>query len=430
MRRIYLSFLGLGQYDKETDTYFYQRTTYELNGEKSTETPFVQTAEIELLDGERFDAVLIVATQKSHDMHFEKLAGQMRDLGVSPLLLIIDEEMGPEDQWRWFESIMDYIEHGDALTVDLTHGYRSIPIIFSAAINFLQKARNISLDAVYYGAFDKNRKLAPIIDMKDFYLINEWADAVGRLVDDADARKLAAVADKSPGFQAGELNDKAVIDAFNDLTGAIRNVDVNNVVPKANDAIRLIRKKEADASRTGKLLLELVIDKFTLLTTEVPPSGKYDEAYFEMQIKIIELLLEHKLFMQAYTVMREFIASLGMIPYEQEGMKNKKRKKRRKIHAEVFIQMVQRDTSEWAFSDFKSEISERLRPFYETLTRIGIVDDIKTFIDELVAYRNGFDHCWTAVSGAQGDIPEKGSEFLGKLKIILRKISENGVLNY
>ncbi|MFP4350387.1 MAG: TIGR02221 family CRISPR-associated protein [Desulfococcaceae bacterium] len=167
-RQVYLSFLGLGSRDPKTGFNKYQETTYELGGRPSAPTEFVQVAEMELLEGKRFDLVLIVATQKSFDAHFENLESQMRDKGIFPKHLIIDEEMGPEDQWKWFELILDHIEHGDILTVDLTHGYRSIPIIFSAAINFLQKARAVRLDAVYYGAFDKNRRLAPIIDMKDF----------------------------------------------------------------------------------------------------------------------------------------------------------------------------------------------------------------------------------------------------------------------
>ena len=428
MRRIYLSFLGLGQYDKESATYFYQKTTYELNGEESKETPFVQAAEIELLGGDRFDVVLIVATQKSYDMHFEKLAAQLRELGVSPIHLIIDEEMGPADQWRWFESIMDYIEHGDALTVDLTHGYRSVPIIFSAAINFLQKARNISLDAVYYGAFDKNRKLAPIIDMKDFYLINEWADAVGRLVDDADARKLADVADKSPGFQAGDLNDKTVIRSFDELTDTIRNVDINNVASKANDAIQLIQNKEKNASRTGKLLLGLVIDKFVHLTTREPPTGKYDADYFKVQIEIMRLLMEHKLFMQAYTVMREFIVSIGMIQVPKAKVSNKKGRNLRYRFGELFLSMVQFERDEWLFDGKRKEDSAELLDYYDRLEAHGVMGELKNFARELVDYRNGFDHCWTLKSGAFDEIEKKGNMYLGRLEQVVDDLIRHGFL--
>lgn len=430
MRKVYLSFLGLGSYDKATDSNFYLRTVYELNGRHSAETEFVQAAEMELLGADQFDLVLIVATQKSHDAHYQsKLEPQLREKGADPRVLIIEEEMEPRHQWQWFEQILCHIEYGDQLTVDLTHGYRSVPIIFSTAINFLQKARNIGIEAVYYGAFDRNRELAPIIDMKDFYLINEWADAVSRLVDDADARKMAEVAERSPEFQVGELNDPEVIRIFEDLTDTIRNVDVNNVAKKANAAIRHIREKEKSASEIGKLLLKLVIDKFVILTTDLPPSGKYDRDYFRVQIEIIRLLLEHKLYMQAYTVMREFIASVGMIPFEQEGMKSKKRKKRRTRYAEVFVNMCRYERTEWDFPG-REEAMARLLPFYENLESIGLVQELHQFTRELIDYRNGFDHAWTAKPGAAEDISEKGAIFLQHLENVLLQLERHGQLNY
>jgi len=146
--------------------------------------------------------------------------------------------------------------------------------------------------------------------MKEFYLINEWADGVSRLVEDADARKIANAAEKTPDFQIGELNDEMLIKSFEDLTHAIRNVDINNVSEKATRAVTLLREKEEGASVTGRILLRLVKDKFISLATDTPLNGKYEAPYFRLQLEIARLLLDHKLFMQAYTVMREFMPGL------------------------------------------------------------------------------------------------------------------------
>ena len=158
---------------------------------------------------------------------------------------------------------------------------------------------------------------APIIDMKDFYIVNEWAEAVSRLVEDADARKMANVAAGSPGFQTGGLNDLGIIQAMGDLTGTIRNVDVNRVAAQARKALELIEAKRASSSETGRVLLDLVVDKFTILAVEDPQC--YDHSYFMLQLEIVRLLLEHRLYMQAYTVMREFVGSIGMIEVQKGG---------------------------------------------------------------------------------------------------------------
>ena len=431
MNRVFLSFLGLGTFKKEKGRYEYDPAVYKLKGRKSKETKFVQVAEIEILGADKFDKVIVIATQKSSDFHFDNLKSQLENRGVTNILpIIIGEDMSPEGQWDWLEQILNIIEPGDQLTVDLTHGYRSIPIVFSAAINFVQKAKNVSLRSVYYGAFDKARELgyAPIVDMKDFYIINEWAEAVSRLVEDADARKMAEVSDRTAEFQAGELNDKELIRAFEDLTNTIRNVDIHRVANKANTAINLIKEKERSASVTGKILLRLVIDKFASLATGEPPSGRYDKAYFLLQLEIIKLLLEHKLFMQAYTVMREFIASVGLIEIKKAKTDTSEgRKQRRK--GDVFFNMFQFHEDGWNFSEEAEVIVQKIMPYYEKLKRLGIEPILRSFAKDLAEYRNGFDHAWTRKPEAPNDLEEKGQIFFEKLGEVVTLLDKNRILH-
>ena len=430
MASVFLSFLGLGSFKKEKGKYEYDPTIYELNGQKSKETEFVQVAEIEILGAEKFDKIVIVATQKSYDSHFDNLKRQLTTAGAENIShIIIGEDMSPEGQWEWLERTLDFIDPGDELTVDLTHGYRSIPIVFSAAINFLQKARNVTLQSVHYGAYDKAKDLgfAPIVDMKDFYIINEWADAVSRLVEDADARKMAEVAEKTSGFQAGELNDEGIIRIFQDLTNTVRNVDVNNIGEKANAAIRLIKAKEKEASTTGKILLKLVMDKFTSITTEEPMSGKYDKPYFMLQLEIIRLLLEHKLFMQAYTVMREFIASVGLIEIKKAKTLTSKGRDQR-FKGEVFVNMFQFPEDKWIFIGENEAIAQKIMPYYEKLKHLGIEPILRSFASVLAEYRNGFDHAWTRKPEAPDDLEEKGQIFFEKLGEVVNLLNKNGIL--
>lgn len=429
MGKVFLSFLGLGSQLKQTKQYDYSKTVFILNGLKSQETKFVQVAELQILGMSSFDKIIIVATQKSYDSHFNNISSQIQELGAADIIpLIIEEDMSPKGQWKWFEMILDNIDYGDELTIDLTHGYRSIPIVFSTAVNFLQKSKNITLGAVYYGAYEKNKGLAPIVDMKDFYIINEWAEAVSRLIEDADARKMAVVAQQTDSFQAGELNDEKLIKAFDDLTNTVRNVDINNVWAKAKKAIQLIKEKEENASITGKILLKLVMDKFVLIATDEPLSGQYDKPYFALQLQLISLLLEHKLFMQAYTVMREFIGSIGMIEIEKAKISNKKGRNQRHRFAETFIKMLQHEEKSWEFKDKENEV-EILRPYYKKLKNNGIESIIRSFAKDLTDYRNSFAHAWTTRKEAKSDIQEKGYQFYDKLKEVMRLLEKNSMLN-
>lgn len=68
MRRIYLSFLGIGS-RKAQETYGYDAARCILHGVASQETEFVQAAEIGILGAARFGEVLLVATEKSKAYH-------------------------------------------------------------------------------------------------------------------------------------------------------------------------------------------------------------------------------------------------------------------------------------------------------------------------------------------------------------------------
>jgi hypothetical protein len=142
-----------------------------------------------------------------------------------------------------------------------------------------------------------------------------------------------------------------LVKAFVDLTDAIRNVDIHNVAARADAAIRKVSQMEATASLTGRTLLGLVLDKFTSLVTGIPESGRYGRAYFETQLEIIKLLLNHRLFMQACTVMREFVASIGLIKVDKARVGCSTGRGCRYRFAEVFVNMIKISKDQWDFRE-------------------------------------------------------------------------------
>ncbi|TWI62072.1 CRISPR-associated Csx2 family protein [Desulfobotulus alkaliphilus] len=418
MRKVFISFLGVGAY---------KEVLYQWKGREVAHS-FVQYAELACMGQGYFDAVYIALTPKSKETHWDNLAAALASLGYTqPHLILLDDDFDPEKQWSWFEAILARIQHKDSLYVDMTHGFRAMPIVFSAALNFLQKARSVHLAHVWYGAFVPGNPKAAIVDMRDFYVINEWSDAVARLVEDADARKLAEVAAQTDDSRAGELNDPDLIQAFEDLTGVLRNVDIHQVRKKASKALGLVAEKYDTASETGRILLELVRDKFIGLVLKEPESGRYDADYFELQLQITRLLLEHRLYMQAFTVMRECIASVGLIRNPKASTLSKQGRRQRE-KAEVFVNMIQNDRDKWRFSGDHEEMKEKLLAFYEELDSLGIMAVLKSFCKELVHYRNGFDHAWTAKKEAFTDIAEKGDFFLAELGRVIGACLEHGIL--
>ena len=438
MSKVFICFLGLGRKNDNTGEYRYTPAKYELYGKTSGEYEYIQSAEIELL-GSTFDSFVVMTTKKSRSHHENRFRKELKNAGLStePVFLELSEQMASEEPWQWFEEFLKPVNTGDELTVDLTHGYRVHPIVYSTAINFLQRAKGIHLNGVFYGAFEQNRELSPIIDITKFYTINEWADGVSRLVDNADAGKLSELAgsDRSSTFE--DLNSPEIARAFEELTSAVRNIDLQNIYTKAEAALTLIheqRKKRGSAM--GDLLLEMVYNKFTSLITAGPGEGKYDPPYFLTQLELIKLLNRHKLYMQSYTAIREMITSVGLIPVKRASkrnvtLNNSGGKKARKTKGEVFFNMVSYAESEWRFDESAKEHVDKMLPYYRHLESHGMLPLLETINNLTQDIRNGFDHGWTGINGSNAEtrIQENAHQAAEEIEQLIRKLQDNNVFD-
>jgi len=339
--------------------------------------------------------------------------------------------MSETGQWVWFEQISKVINKGDELCVDLTHGYRSIPVIFSAAINFLQKTKKIQLSHVFYGAYEKDKTHVPLVEMKSFFDINVWADAVTRLTDDADAGGIATASTETNKHQFSELTAENFVSSCSQVTKRIKNVDVNNVADEVNSLLEQIDTMKKYSSPGAVILLDLVREKFLSLAvpkTSNPDRNGYTLDYFRIQLALAQLLLDHGLYMQAFTVMREWLCTLVMLYFEsQEKMNTGKRRKRCERYGGVFFNMLQYKQEKWRFPG-KEKQRDRILPFYNKLKKQGVLTPLispEPMIAEVLSrYRNGFDHAWLGKNGMKDDIEQQGRILLQILEESLHRLTQ------
>ena len=429
MRKVFLSFLGLGSFDKEQNKFAYRETVYEWQGKVSAITEFVQVAEQELLGLDYFDNLYIVVTRKSYEAHFSSLKKQLQQCRGKIETILLEEEMNNGGQWKWFEAIFRKIEQNDRLSVDLTHGYRSIPIIFSTAVNFLQKTKNIELAHVFYGAFEEKQEVTPLINMNAFFDVNVWADGVTTLTNNADASGIARAASKTDRHQFPELTEKNFQALCIEVTKRFKSVDMNNISQETNKLLHQIEKMKQQCSPESAILLDLISKKFSTLEDHEcgnPDKNGYSLKFFETQLEFIRLLLDHALFMQAFTVMREWLASLVMLHFEKEKMKTGKRRKRVQRYGIVFFNMLQFKKEDWDFPEKTVEKLKRIEPFYDALAQAKVIEPLfqsdPPVAKKLSTYRNGFDHAWQGKSGMKNDIEQQGRIFLETLEEIMARL--------
>lgn len=425
-RSIYVSFLGTGRYlDAE----------YVWEEARASATPYAQEAELELLK-ETPDRVLIFGTSSSRTKHWERYDGEERPglksrlekLNLRPEFVEISEDLSTEAQWGTFEKMLGFFEPGDRLIWDVTHGFRAVPVVFSSALHFLRLTRGVEIVHVLYAAHDT--RPARIVDYVDFYAIQDWTDGVSRLVEDADAARLVALSKGGSRLQLEGFSGQELAEALSALTDTVRHVDLQRVEVKARRALELVERARIRAEQRGqvasRVLLQQICEKFAGLTTVEPHSGHYDGDYFEVQLKLIELLLEHNLLMQAFTAMRELVASIGMLG-TRPVIANDKDGRERRRSADIFFVMLKITPDKWYFSSKDEGLVDCLRPFYERLAAAGVVEELRAFIEPLSDIRNGFDHGWTGrrkefIDSSADELRVQGKQYLAQLKAVVRRV--------
>ena len=412
-RRIFIAFLGVG--NPKTPEAPYDTVAYAWEGRPSRRTMFAQAATAEHLGP--FDQIAILCTKDSRQLR-PRLKAELQQLpdfikdSITDLPDDLPTEMTAENQWTWFEQLLDVVQDGDHVTFDFTHGMRAVPIIFSSAIGFLRRARAITLEHAVYGWYDRENTsgLHPLVELREFFVINDWAEAVSRLAEDADARALARLANENRGIAAlRPLADPELIEALNSATATLRNVDVNNVGRDVRAALKIVARHRDSASGSARLLLDLVDNKFTTLAIDC--GGRYDANYFQLQLAVIDALVEHRLFMQAATAMRECVGSLGMLGLTgkyDKPMKNDEGRQNRPRFADTFVNMLQYERDKWRFDETDPKCGvPHLRPWLDHLAGLGIEAELRAFVPDLIKLRNGFDHAWTSKKSAEPDIDER-----------------------
>lgn len=133
-----------------------------------------------------FDAMLVFTTEAAAETTWPVLAG-LED----PRIRRVDIPVGrdPAELWALFDCLTQEVAAGDAVIFDITHGLRSIPFLVFLAAAYLKEARAVTLEAIFYGAYELGQP-APVIDLSEFVALLDWTTATNRFLATGDAQQL------------------------------------------------------------------------------------------------------------------------------------------------------------------------------------------------------------------------------------------------
>lgn len=315
MARKFLSFLGTGNYGE---------CIYKCTNE-NIKTRFIQRALVEDLckDWTDEDEVVIFVTQKSKKTNWESgekeiekriklndqetlikkekqwfygLNEELKQLSNYNFKItekVINEGKNIEEIWEIFKCMMQQIYEGDEVIFDITHSFRSIPMLALVVLNYAKVVKNINIIGIYYGAYEAKDEegVAPVFDLKEFDRLLEWAYAVNSFVKFGDSRQILELVNREKKYDckyrevanfASRLNDftssittcrgtenkdkkKSVQRAYNEMENELNIVREKNNMPHLRELLSLVEKrtesfKHTDNLSTGIAFVQWCID--------------------------------------------------------------------------------------------------------------------------------------------------------------------------
>jgi CRISPR-associated Csx2 family protein len=190
-RKVFISFLGSS---------FYGECQYSSGSFTSSRTRFVQQATLEWIkhkEGAYPDVAKILLTngengsrktnwskeiverynfqtQKNESYHgLEKVFGE---LGINASAVDISDGKNEIEIWEIFETILKQLKKEDELYLDLTHGFRYLPMLLLVLSEFAKKTKQITVSHISYGNYESRNRIndiAPFVDLLPLQSIQE-----------------------------------------------------------------------------------------------------------------------------------------------------------------------------------------------------------------------------------------------------------------
>lgn len=219
-------------------TGMYKECTYGLNN-LEFKSRFVQEAELRILkeQGEKIDKIICFATEEAEDCNWEKFRrvfvgmknrelrnvevpdevkdfldrqGKWEDKTITDRgLKELFSEIYPEAEIQCvripigsnedelleiFTAMYQAMGEKDDLYIDVTHGFRSMPMLYIPVIKYAEALKNIRVKAIYYGAYEVSGDKKPVFDLVVYKEILDWAFGSKNFIEygiSADLRKTA-----------------------------------------------------------------------------------------------------------------------------------------------------------------------------------------------------------------------------------------------
>ncbi|MCO5232094.1 MAG: TIGR02221 family CRISPR-associated protein [Chitinophagales bacterium] len=392
-RKVIISFLGTSKY---------KECVYSSSEKgESKVVQYVQTAIFDLYckDFSKNDIAFVFLTDEAKEKNWEELKNEIGER-VFTILPINDVPEGYSESeiWNIFEIVYQKIKKDDEIILDVTHSFRSLPMLQIVLLNFAQTLKNVKISNILYGAFeaigvpayqiekqipDPVNRIAPLLDLTTFSAIQSWTFAAQSFIQTGNPNAIRTLSmdnikpilKESKGSDKTALNLRNLMEAINNIQSIIntnrgRKIIESNEIQKAKEAIENLNGDEMVFAPI-KPLLKQIRDK--LIDFDKMP-------HWEAAVK---WCINHEMIQQGITQFQEGIISFIC---EEFGLKPEKLEDREIVSQSLNILDRNIKEDEW------KEPSSSHKDTVKKLIIDSFIINHKSNYSKLTQLRNDINH--------------------------------------
>ncbi|MCG5501539.1 TIGR02221 family CRISPR-associated protein [Ectothiorhodospira lacustris] len=142
---------------------------------------------VNLPEGDHLRLIQAVEEKRVTPDLLAPLTGPLADhLGCEVHLVLIPYCRTEKEQTDILSIMAHHVQANDRVHIDVTHGFRHLPMLALLAALYLRVARGASIDGIWYGAYDPDTGQAPVHNLIGLLGIADWLQTLNTYDKDGD----------------------------------------------------------------------------------------------------------------------------------------------------------------------------------------------------------------------------------------------------
>lgn len=323
---VLLTFLGTNTYYETTYTW------HDGNQEQENRTKFVAEALNEFLET---DTVKVFLTKEARNKYWDDFQNRVPNAEE----IAIPSGQVEDELWEIFEAVVNSVKAEDKVVLDVTHSFRSIPLFVFLAGLYLQKASDVEIQGVYYGAYERDRERSPIFDLTPTLTLIDWLTATDKFINTGSATELGELLANiqrdfyRQGRQKHEpVSPRSLISFGNSIQAISESIELVRPLKLMNETAELeripydsLKRDVGQFAHPFTLLLDRIQADYGQFALSNPRIAEPHQALMK-QFDLLHWYIEKSLSAQAILLGREWVVSALCVGLERDYLNNKERK--------------------------------------------------------------------------------------------------------